>query len=67
MKVTAHEAPGIEVKALRADKVVEGVCNHLFIGRPYEQVDLVYYIECQEITGIKRNIRLAIRQHTQLV
>jgi len=67
MKVAAHKAPGIKVQALRADKMVQGIDDHLFVSGPYEQVNLIYYIECQKIAGVKRYQRLVIRQHTQLV
>jgi hypothetical protein len=64
VEVAAHEAPGIEVKALGADKMVQGIGDHLFVGGTNKQINLVYYIECQEIAGVKGENRLFIQKHT---
>lgn len=47
VEVAAHEAPGIEVEALRTDKMVQDIGNYLFVGGPNKQINLIYYIECQ--------------------
>lgn len=64
VQVAAHETPGIKVEALHADNMVQGIGNCLFVSGPYEQIDLIYYIECQEITGVKGEDWLFIRKHT---
>ena len=47
MEVTTHEAPGIKVETLALYEVIQRVGDDAFVGRPYKQIDLVYYIECQ--------------------
>lgn len=64
VKMAAHQAPGIQVQALRTDKMVQGIGNRLFIGGPNKQIDLIYYVECQKMTGIEGDIWLFIRKHT---
>jgi hypothetical protein len=60
VEVVGHEAPGVKVHPLSMDKVVQGVGNHLFVGRPDKQIYLIYYVECQEKTGVKRKVRFFI-------
>jgi hypothetical protein len=62
--MAAHEAPGIQVQTLGADEVVQGIGDSLFVSRPNKQINFVYYIECQEITGVEGDDRLFIRKHT---
>jgi hypothetical protein len=60
VEMAAHEAPGIKLKALALGEVVKGIGDDLFISGPCEQINLVYYVECQEITRVKRENRLFI-------
>src|SRR5580704_1152716 len=64
VEMAAHQAPAIKMEAMGVDKMVKRIGDHLFVGGSDKQIDLIYYIECQEITRVKGNARFFIRKHT---
>ena len=60
VEMTCHQGPGIDGEAVVLYKIVERICNHLFVCRSHKYINLIYGIQRKEIAGVEGDDRLFV-------